>query len=91
MRFSIELFGTVICNTRHDGSGAGCDAYGFLSHKESVATEAHDRIAWINKFTWRLSEVPDSSTGGDICSASNDLHVSRAWGKYRCHAAGKQQ
>ncbi len=81
----------MICNTGHDGSGAGRDAYGLLCHKECVATEAYDHIAWIDKFTRRLSEVPDSSTGGDICGTSNDLHVGRAWGKYRCRAAGKQQ
>jgi hypothetical protein len=85
------LFGASICNTGHDGSGAGRDAYSLLCYKERVATEAYDRIAWINKFTRRLSEVPDSGTCRDICCTSNDLHVGRAWGKYRCHAAGKQQ
>ena len=80
----------MICNTGHDGSRAGRDAYRLLRHKERVATEAYDHIAWIVKLTGLLSEVPDSSTGGDIGSTSNDLHVGRAWGKYRCHAAGKQ-
>jgi hypothetical protein len=80
----------VICNTGHDASGAGRDAYSLLCHKERVATEAYDHIAWIDKFTRRLSEVPDSSTGGDIFRIPSDLHVDRAWGKCSCHAAGKQ-
>jgi len=81
----------MICNTGNDGSRAGCDAYRLLCHKERVATEAYDHIAWINKFTRRLSEVPDSSTGGDIGCTSNDLYVGRAWSKYWCHTAGKRQ
>jgi len=81
----------VICNTGNDGSRAGPDANRLLCHKERVTTEAYDHIAWIVKLTWRLSEVPDSSTGGDICCISNDLHIGRARGKYRCRAAGKQQ
>jgi hypothetical protein len=81
----------MICNTGNNASRAGCDAYSLLCHKERVATEAYDHIAWIDKFTRRLSEVPDSSTGGDICCTSNDLHVGCAWGKYRCRATPEQR
>jgi hypothetical protein len=72
----------VISDAGHDGSRAGRDAYSLLCHKEHIATEAYDHIAWIIKLTRRLSEVPDSSTGGDICCISNDLHVGCAWGKH---------
>jgi hypothetical protein len=51
----------MICNTGHDASRAGRDAYMLLCHKERVATDAYDHIAWIDKFTRRLPEVPDSS------------------------------
>ena len=92
MRARIRVWlGAVICNTGHDGSEAGPEAYGLLCHKERVATEAYDFIAWINKFSRRLSEVPNGSTGGDICFTSNNLHISRAWGKYGGRAAGKQR
>jgi hypothetical protein len=81
----------MICNTGHDASRAGRDTYSLLCHKERVATEAYDHIAGIDKFPRRLSEVPDSSAGSDICCISNDFYVGRAWGKCRRHAAGEQQ
>ena len=81
----------MICNTGHDGSISGRDAYTLLRHKERVAAEAYDHIAWIDRCTRRLPEVPDSSTGSDIRRTSNDLHVGRAWDKYRCRATGQQQ
>jgi hypothetical protein len=84
------LFGAVVCNTGHDGSWSSRDAYTLFCHKQRIATESYDHIAWIDKLTRRLSEVPDGSTGGDICWTSNDLHVGRAWGKRSCCATGKQ-
>jgi len=80
----------VICDTGHDGPWAGRNAYTLFCHKERVATEAHDHVAWINKFTGWLSEVPYGGAGSDICRTPNDLYVSRAWGECSCSAAGKQ-